>query len=172
MFFSNKQVNKYLFRRVIYDTLVVSNLLRNGLLTLAVRTTVNNQTSVVFLGCFWPKIPQWITKKATEKATVITINNQKNDRVNFERPSTTENNQKSDRTLIARPQRLRKQIQSRYIIDIERTTIRWYNMSWNWPFRIGWNVILIIAIRKIVNSREWHFGFYVCRTKTSWYVGY
>ena len=29
--------------------------------------------------------------------------------------------------------------------------------------KFGWNVILIIAIRKIVNSREWHFGFYVCR---------
>ena len=54
---------------------------------------------------------------------------------------------------------------------------RWYNISWNWPFRkkhtsgvwqvgskkFGWNVILVIAIRKIVNSREWHFGFYVCR---------
>ena len=66
----------------------------------------------------------------------------------------------------ARLQRLRKQIQSRYITDIERTTIRWYNISWNWSFRkkFGWNVILIIAIRKIVNSREWHFGFYVCRT--------
>ena len=77
----------------------------------------------------------------------------------------------------ARLQRLREQIQSWYITDIERTTIRWYNISWNWPFRtkdtsgvwevrskkFGWNVILIIAIRKIVNSREWHFGFYVCR---------
>ena len=31
------------------------------------------------------------------------------------------------------------------------------------PKKFGWNVILIIAIRKIVNSREWHFGFYVCR---------
>ena len=27
--------------------------------SLADRTTVNNQTSVVFLGCFWPKIPLW-----------------------------------------------------------------------------------------------------------------
>ena len=54
---------------------------------------------------------------------------------------------------------------------------RWYDISWNWTFRtkdtsgvwqveskkFGWNVILIIAIRKIVNSREWHFGCYVCR---------
>ena len=29
----------------------------------------------------------------------------------------------------ARPQRLRKQIQSRYITDIEQTTIHWYNIS-------------------------------------------
>ena len=63
---------------------------------------------------------------------------------------------------------------------------RWYNISWNWPFRkkhtsgvwqvgskkFGWNIILIIAIRKIVNSREWHFGlFRDFITSRFWHLG-